>query len=484
VWSLKERVFSAQRGRPARKRRRRRPRSPKQPSKPNPNPKKQQASIIDRAFQNGWIVPQPPQRRTGMRVAVVGSGPAGLAAANQLNRRGHSVTVLERADRLGGLMMYGVPNMKTDKEGVVQRRVDLMAQEGVAFVTKAAVGGGGAGSSPSPLDPPYAAAGTSKTPLPLPATALVGDFDAVVLAAGATKPRDFPKGSVPGREELKGIHFAMEFLTANTRSLLDSGLKDNAFVSASNKKVVVIGGGDTGTDCIATSVRHGATAVVNLELLPKPPQKRDEKKNPWPQWPRIFRVDYGHAEAADKFGSDPRAYGVMTKAFVPHRDDPTRVGGVVVVDAELPPSGPPREVPGSERVIEADLVLLAMGFTGPEQHLAEALGVDTDQRSNFAAAWGDFATSVPGVFAAGDCRRGQSLVVWAIREGRDCAAAVDRFLVSGERVPRDAQRGLEQQGGIMAVNEALGKGGVLEGLVPSTDARGAGASTTRPHVAV
>lgn len=418
-----------------------------------------------------------------MRVAVVGSGPAGLAAANQLNRRGHSVTVLERADRLGGLMMYGVPNMKTDKEGVVQRRVDLMAQEGVAFVTKAAVG---ASAPPAAQDPPYAAADTSKTPTPLPATALVGDFDAVVLAAGATKPRDFPKGSVPGREELKGIHFAMEFLTANTRSLLDSGLKDEQFVSASNRKVVVIGGGDTGTDCIATSVRHGATAVVNLELLPKPPPKRDEKKNPWPQWPRIFRVDYGHAEAADKFGSDPRAYGVMTKAFVPHRDDPTRVGGVVVVDAELPPGGggPPREIAGTERVIEADLVLLAMGFTGPEQHLAEALGVDTDQRSNFAAAWGDFATSVPGVFAAGDCRRGQSLVVWAIREGRDCAAAVDRYLsAGGERVPRDAQRGLEQKGGIVAADEALGKGGVLEGLVP-TDGRGASSSSSRPRVAV
>jgi glutamate synthase (NADH) len=423
-----------------------------------------------------------------MRVAVVGSGPAGLAAANQLNRRGHSVTVLERADRLGGLMMYGVPNMKTDKEDVVQRRVELMAQEGVAFVTRAAVGGGGGGSGngngsstlalspPAATDPPYAnPADPAKAPLPLPATSLVDGFDAVVLAAGATKPRDFAPGSVPGREQLSGIHFAMEFLTANTRSLLDSRLEDGKYVSAKAKRVVVIGGGDTGTDCIATSVRHGATAVVNLELLPRPPPKRDEVRNPWPQWPRIFRVDYGHAEAAEAFGSDPRAYGVMTKAFVPHADDPSRVGGVVVVDAELPAGGgPPREIAGTERVIEADLVLLAMGFTGPEQHLAEALGVDTDARSNFAAAWGDFATTVPGVFAAGDCRRGQSLVVWAIREGRDCAAAVDRYLSAPGRAPRDAARGERQQGGIVPAVEALTEGGALEGLL---GVGGAGASS-------
>jgi len=402
-----------------------------------------------------------------MRVAVVGSGPAGLAVANQLNRRGHSVTVLERADRLGGLMMYGVPNMKTDKEDVVQRRVELMAREGVAFVTRAAVGAGGnGGGGGSASDPPYASpSDADKAPLPLSAEALVGDFDAVVLAAGATKPRDFAPGSVPGREHLSGVHFAMEFLTANTRSLLDTGLADGKYVSAAGKKVIVVGGGDTGTDCIATSVRHGATAVVNLELLPRPPPSRDAKKNPWPQWPRVFRVDYGHAEAAAAYGSDPRAYGVMTKAFVPHRDDPARVGGVVVVDAELPAGGgPPREVAGTERVIEADLVLLAMGFTGPEQHLAQALGIDTDARSNFAAAWGEFATSVPGVFAAGDCRRGQSLVVWAIREGRDCAAAVDRFLGSPGKVARDAKRGEAHVGRIEPASAALGPGGALEGL--------------------
>jgi glutamate synthase (NADPH/NADH) len=417
-----------------------------------------------------------------MRVAVVGSGPAGLAAANQLNRRGHSVTVLERADRLGGLMMYGVPNMKTDKEGVVQRRVELMAREGVAFVTRAAVGAAGA-QAPAPHAPPYAGGDASKTPIPLAAAGLVGDFDAVVLAAGATKPRDFPPGSVPGRDELGGIHYAMEFLTANTRSLLDSRLDDGRYVSAEGKKVVVIGGGDTGTDCIATSVRHGATAVVNLELLPQPPLERDGARNPWPQWPRVFRVDYGHAEAAAAFGADPRAYGVMTKAFVPHRDDPTRVGGVVVVDAELPPGGgPPREVAGTERVVEADLVLLAMGFTGPEKPLADALGVDTDARSNFAAAWGEFATTVPGVFAAGDCRRGQSLVVWAIREGRDCAAAVDRYLSEGGRAPRDAARGAAQAGGIVQAEQALAPGGVLEALGAGS-APPSGSASPRARVA-
>lgn len=373
--------------------------------------KTMEATIIDKAFEEGWMLPRPPASRTGRSVAVVGSGPAGLAAADQLNRLGHAVTVYERADRVGGLMMYGVPNMKTDKVDVVQRRVDLMAAEGVRFVVNAAVG------------PDVAA------------SALVDNHDAVVLAAGATKPRDLP---APGRE-LEGIHFAMEFLTANTKSLLDSGLKDGRYISAAGKRVVVIGGGDTGTDCIGTSVRHGASRVVNLELMAKPPASR-ASDNPWPQWPRVFRVDYGHAEAAHVYGSDPRRYGVLTKRFVGGPDG--RVRGVEVVDARLEddPEGPPGrkrvvEVPNTTQLIEADLVLLAMGFVGPEERLARELGVDTDDRTNFKAGFGDFATSVPGVFAAGDCRRGQSLVVWAIREGRDAAAVVDRYLSRDEAGP-------------------------------------------------
>ena len=392
--------------------------------------KSMEVTIIDKAFEEGWMAPRPPKFRTGRSVAVVGSGPAGLAAADTLNRLGHAVTVYERADRVGGLMMYGVPNMKTDKTDVVQRRVDLMAAEGVRFVVNAAVG-------PD-----------------VPAAALVANHDAVVLAAGATKPRDL---DAPGRD-LAGVHFAMDFLAANTKSLLDSGLKDGRFISAAGKRVVVIGGGDTGTDCIGTAVRHGAAAVVNLELMAKPPAER-AADNPWPQWPRVFRVDYGHAEAAHVHGADPRRYGVLTKRFVAG-DDGASVRGVEVVDVRLEddPSGPPGrkrlvEVEGSAQLIEADLVLLAMGFVGPEERLARELGVDVDERTNFKAAFGDFATSVPGVFAAGDCRRGQSLVVWAIREGRDAAAAVDRYLSAAgdadggalqgqqERLPADAVTG-------------------------------------------
>jgi len=361
-----------------------------------------EASIIDKAFEEGWMTPRPPKVRTGRKVAVVGSGPAGLAAADQLNKMGHEVTVFERADRIGGLMMYGVPNMKTDKTEVVQRRVDLMAAEGVQFVVNAHVGKN------------------------VPVTQLVSGHDALLLAAGATKPRDLP---VEGRS-LAGVHFAMEFLHANTKSLLDSKLADGKFISAAGKKVVVIGGGDTGTDCIGTSLRHGATSIVNLELLDKPPAGR-AAGNPWPQWPRIFRVDYGHAEAAYKYGADPRKYNVMTKRFI--GDDKGNLTGVEIVGVKMEKDHKtgqmrPVEIPGTVEVLEADMCLLAMGFLGPEAALADALAVDKDERSNFKAAFGDFATSVPGVFAAGDCRRGQSLVVWAIREGRDAATAIDGYL--------------------------------------------------------
>ncbi|KAI3846660.1 hypothetical protein MKW92_019453 [Papaver armeniacum] len=366
-----------------------------------------ECSIIDKGFEEGWIVPRPPVVRTGKRVAVVGSGPAGLAAADQLNKMGHLVTVFERADRIGGLMMYGVPNMKADKMGVVQRRVNLMAAEGINFVVNASVGN----------NPMYSL------------EKLRNEHDAIVLALGATKPRDLP---VPGRE-LSGVHFAMEFLHANTKSLLDSNLEDGRYISAEGKKVVVIGGGDTGTDCIGTSIRHGCTSVVNLELLPEPPRTR-APGNPWPQWPRIFRVDYGHQEAATKFGKDPRSYEVLTKRFVGDENGVIKGLELVRVQWEKDASGKFqfKEVEGSEEVIEADLVLLAMGFLGPESTVADGLGLEKDNRSNYKAEYGRFSTNVEGVFAAGDCRRGQSLVVWAISEGRQAAAQVDKYLMEGE----------------------------------------------------
>ncbi|MBA0621810.1 hypothetical protein Godav_007403 [Gossypium davidsonii] len=367
-----------------------------------------ECAIIDKGFEEGWMVPRPPLKRTGKSIAIIGSGPSGLAAADQLNRMGHSVTVYERADRIGGLMMYGVPNMKTDKVDVVQRRVNLMAEEGVKFVVNANIG----------KDPSYSL------------DRLREENDAIVLAIGATKPRDLP---VPGRD-LSGVHFAMEFLHANTKSLLDSDLQDGNYVSAKGKKVVVIGGGDTGTDCIGTSIRHGCSSIVNLELLPQPPQTR-APGNPWPQWPRIFRVDYGHQEAATKFGEDPRSYEVLTKRFI--GDDNGTVKGLEVVRVRWEKDASGRfqfkEVEGSEEIIEADLVLLAMGFLGPESTLAEKLGVEQDNRSNLKAEYGRFTTNVDGVFAAGDCRRGQSLVVWAILEGRQAAAQVDKYLTKEDK---------------------------------------------------
>ncbi|KAL8199769.1 hypothetical protein R6Q57_013337 [Mikania cordata] len=377
-----------------------------------------ECSIIDKAFEEGWMVPRPPLKRTGKKIAIIGSGPAGLAAADQLNRMGHTVTVFERADRIGGLMMYGVPNMKTDKIDVVQRRVDLMAKEGVNFVVNANVG----------TDPSYSI------------EQLREDNDAVILALGSTKPRDLP---VPGRE-LSGVHFAMEFLHANTKSLLDSNLKDGNYISAKDKKVIVIGGGDTGTDCIGTSIRHGCTSIVNLELLPQPPQTR-APGNPWPQWPRVFRVDYGHQEAATKFGKDPRSYEVLTKRFI--SDDNGSVKGVEVVRVcwEKDETGrfQFKEIEGSEEILDADLVLLAMGFLGPESTIADKLGLEKDGRSNVKAEYGRFSTNVEGVFAAGDCRRGQSLVVWAISEGRQAAAQVDKFLM--KYVERSLQEEKEQE---------------------------------------
>jgi glutamate synthase (NADPH/NADH) small chain len=369
-------------------------------------------AIIDRGFAEGWVRPEPPPARTGKKIAIIGSGPSGLAAAAQLNKAGHTVTVYERADRIGGLLMYGIPNMKLDK-GVVERRVNLLREEGVKFVTNADVG---AKDSPNFVDPKK----------------LHAEHDAVLLCTGATRPNDL---TIPGRG-LAGIYFAMQFLTANTKSLLDSKLADGRYISAKDKDVIVIGGGDTGTDCIGTSIRHGCRSLVNFELLPKPPDER-AADNPWPQWPKIYRTDYGHAEIKAKFGEDPRTYCVMSKEFV--SDDQGNVAGIRTVEVEWMKDDAGKwklvELAGTDKFWKADLVLLAMGFKGPEQYVSEMLGIAVDPRSNYQAQHGKFATSIPKVFAAGDCRRGQSLVVWAINEGRAAARAVDEFLMGSSDLP-------------------------------------------------
>jgi glutamate synthase (NADPH/NADH) len=402
----------------------------------NQNPvtiKTMEVSIIDKAFEEGWIKPRPPTTRTGRRVTIIGSGPSGLAAADQLNKMGHAVTVFERADRIGGLMMYGVPNMKTGKQEIVQRRVDLMAAEGIKFVTNASVG--------KEVD----------------IKSLRSESDAIILAAGATKPRDLP---ITGRD-LNGVHFAMEFLTANTKSFLDSSHTDGKYISAKGKKVVVIGGGDTGTDCIGTAIRHGAKNVVNLELLSKPGETR-APGNPWPYYPRVFKVDYGHAEATHVYGEDPRVYDVLTKRFI--GDEDGNLAGIEVVDVawSFPEDGGRpifEEVEGSNRIIEADLLLLAMGFLGPEETLAEALGIELDERTNFKAKYGEHSTSIEGVFAAGDCRRGQSLVVWAIAEGRNAADACNDYLMTKSPLQPEGAEGF--QGGVIDLTEWRVQGGLL-----------------------
>jgi NAD(P)H-dependent glutamate synthase small subunit len=388
-------------------------------------------AIIDRGFAEGWVRAEPPAQRTGKKVAIVGSGPAGLAAAAQLNKVGHTVTVYERADRIGGLLMYGIPNMKLDK-GVVQRRINLLAEEGVKFVTCAHVGQAEE-FTPGHMTGIMRERG-HKVQFIAPQR-LLQENDAVLLATGATKPRDLP---IPGRP-LAGIHFAMDFLTRNTKGLLDSKLADNHHISAKDRDVLVIGGGDTGTDCIGTSMRHGCRSLVNFELLDRPPDKR-AANNPWPQWPRIFRTDYGHDEVKAKFGADPRTFALLSKEFLD--DGHGRVAGVktVQIDWSKPADKAPyTEVPGSEKTWKADLVLLAMGFLGPEETVGKLLGVECDPRSNFAAVHGKFATNISKVFAAGDCRRGQSLVVWAINEGRGAARAIDEFLMGSSSLPAAGQ---------------------------------------------
>lgn len=366
-----------------------------------------ECAIIDHGWDEGWVVPEPPQVRTGKKVAVVGSGPAGLCAAAQLNKAGHTVTVFERADRVGGLLMYGIPNMKLDKEQVVLRRIKQMEAEGIQFVTNTEVGAN------------------------YPAAKLLKEFDAVVLCTGATKARDLP---IEGRN-LKGVHFAMEFLTHNTRSLLDQHRNGN-FISAEGKDVMVIGGGDTGTDCVGTSMRHGCKNLVQVEILPRPPMDR-AKDNPWPEWPKVYRLDYGQEEAAAKFGADPRIYLTTAKKFVGDEHGHVKEAHLVQIQWEKNEKGQfvPKEVPGTEQVRPVQLVLLAMGFLGPEQPLLEALNVERDPRTNVKADFEKYSTNIKGVFAAGDCRRGQSLVVWAFNEGRGAARECDRYLMGETNLP-------------------------------------------------
>jgi NAD(P)H-dependent glutamate synthase small subunit len=384
-------------------------------------------AIIDRGFAEGWVKPQPPQVRTGRCVAVIGSGPAGLAAAAQLNKVGHQVTVFERADRIGGLLTYGIPNMKLDKE-LVERRVELLRKEGIEFRTRVHVGA--AEEFDSGHMTQIMLEGGQEMQYVDP-NELREQYDALLLATGATLPRDLP---IPGRS-LRGIYFAMDFLTRNTRSLLENRLQDADYISAAGKKVIVIGGGDTGTDCIATSLRHGCGSLVNFELLDQPPADR-APNNPWPTWPRILRSDYGHEEAVAKYQKDPRTFAVLSKEFL--GDASGNLTGVktVHIDWSCPTDGAPFcEIPGTEQTWEADLILLAMGFLGPEQTVSKLLGLDHDPRGNYQAEHGPFATSAAGVFAAGDCRRGQSLVVWAINEGRGAARAIDEFLMGDSNLP-------------------------------------------------
>ena len=362
-------------------------------------------AIIDKGFKEGWVAPNPSPTSTGKRVAVVGSGPAGLACASQLNSVGHQVTVFERADRVGGLLMYGIPNMKLEKT-IVQRRIDLMAAEGVRFVAGVNVGHD------------------------YETDRLTTEFDAIVLCGGATKPRDL---AIEGRN-LNGIHFAMEFLHANTKSLLDNNHRDGKYISADSKDVIVIGGGDTGTDCVATALRHGCRSLVQFEILPQPPSER-APNNPWPQWPKVYRMDYGQEEAAALFGKDPRAYSIMSKRFIAADGGCVRAVQTVEVEWHAGNNGQPRprEIPGTEKEWPAQLVLLALGFLGPETDgLVSQLGVVIDARGNVSVDE-DKATNIPGVFAAGDMARGQSLVVWAIADGRRAARGVDKLLM-GETV--------------------------------------------------
>lgn len=358
--------------------------------------------IIENAYIEGFAAANPPKVRTGKKIAVIGSGPAGLAAADQLNSRGHFVTVFERSDRIGGLLMYGIPNMKLEKQ-IIDRKVEIMKEEGVEFKTGVDVG------------------------KDIKAEQILNEFDRVILACGASNPRDI---KAEGRDA-KGIYFAVDFLKSTTKSLLDNDLKEGTYISAKNKNVMIIGGGDTGNDCVGTSIRHGAKSVLQLEMMPKLPDERAEN-NPWPEWPRVCKTDYGQEEAIEVFGNDPRVYQTTVKEFV--KDKNGNLKGAVLVKLEPVKDKKTgrmimKEIDGTEYSVDVELVLIAAGFLGSESYVTKAFGVETNERTNVKTADGSFKTNVKNVFAAGDMHRGQSLVVWAIREGRDVAKEVDESLM-------------------------------------------------------
>lgn len=363
-----------------------------------------ECTIIDRAWSEGWIKPNPPKHRSGFKVAVVGSGPSGLACADQLNKAGHNVTVYEKEDRVGGLLMYGIPNMKLEKE-IVSRRTDLMAAEGVTFIIRTEIG------------------------KEKPVSQLQAEYDAVVLCGGAGKPRDL---SVTGRQ-LQSIHFAMDFLRASTKSLLDG---TDRTIDAAGKDVIVIGGGDTGTDCVGSSIRQKCASVQQIEIMPKPPENRRDD-NPWPQWPAVLKTDYGQQEAIELYGRDPRIWQTTVKGFEGDINGQVKAVHTVEVNWQRDGEGrmTPVEVPGSEKVLPAQLVLLAMGFLGPDDRIPQNLALKRDPRSNIAADDQNYKTSIDGIFCAGDMRRGQSLVVWAINEGRRAARACDEYLTGSSLLP-------------------------------------------------
>ena len=363
--------------------------------------KENEYAIIENAYENGYAAPRPPRVRTGKKVAVIGSGPSGLAAADMLNKRGHSVTVYERHDRIGGLLMYGIPNMKLEKT-IVERKIRVMEEEGVTFVTNADVG--------KDIKP----------------AKLLKEYDRVILACGASNPRDI---NAPGRDA-KGIYFAVDFLSANTKSLLDSNFADGKYVDTRGKNVVIIGGGDTGNDCVGTAIRHGCKSVTQIEMMPKSPDTRAEN-NPWPEWPRVCKTDYGQEEAIALFGHDPRIYETTVKEFLKDKNGNLNAVKIIKLKGEKNPEigrMEMKEIPGSEQILEADIVLIAAGFLGSQKYVTDAFKVDLNPRTNVKTEPGKYQTSAERVFVTGDMHRGQSLVVWAIREGREAAREVDESL--------------------------------------------------------
>lgn len=364
--------------------------------------KENEYAIIENAYEKGYAAPKPPKQRTGKKVAVIGSGPSGLAAADQLNKRGHTVTVYERSDRIGGLLMYGIPNMKLEKD-IVQRKVKIMEEEGVTFLTGTDVG--------KDIKP----------------SQLLKEYDRIILACGASNPRDL---NAPGRDA-KGIYFAVDFLTANTKSLLDSNFTDGKYVETKGKNVIIIGGGDTGNDCVGTSIRHGCKSVTQIEMMPKAPDQRAED-NPWPEWPKICKTDYGQEEAIALYGHDPRIYESTVKEFIKDKNGNLKAVKIVKLKQEKDPKTGRmnmKEIPDTEQILDADIVLIAAGFLGSQKYITDAFKVELNARTNVKTEDGKYKTNADKIFVTGDMHRGQSLVVWAIREGREAAREVDESLM-------------------------------------------------------